>query len=113
MNMFAAFPTNAHPMAKLSSGVSILSTFYSDHAVMHTEEDYQTMARRIVAKMPTLAAICYRNEIGAPIIHPDIGRSYIENILFMLRAYPHERLKHSLHGEIEITPLKSKPLIKS
>ncbi|WP_104638602.1 citrate synthase [Helicobacter bizzozeronii] len=106
MNMFAAFPTNAHPMAKLSSGVSILSTFYFDHAVMNTEEDYQTMARRIVAKMPTLAAICYRNEIGAPIIYPDVGRSYIENILFMLRAYPHGRLKHELHGESEITPLE-------
>ncbi|WP_120944819.1 MULTISPECIES: citrate synthase [Helicobacter] len=105
-NMFHAFPTNAHPMAKLSSGVSILSTFYSDHGAMKNEEDYQTMARRIVAKMPTLAAICYRNEIGAPLIYPDMARSYIENILFMLRAYPHGRLKHSLHGQVEITPLE-------
>ncbi|WP_121021897.1 citrate synthase [Helicobacter vulpis] len=105
-NMFHAFPTNAHPMAKLSSGVSILSTFYSDHGAMKNEEDYQTMARRIVAKMPTLAAICYRNEIGAPLIYPDIARSYIENILFMLRAYPHGRLKRGVHGEVEITPLE-------
>ncbi|BCZ17404.1 Type II citrate synthase GltA [Helicobacter sp. NHP19-003] len=112
MNMFSAFPTNAHPMAKLSSGVSILSTFYFDHAKMDSEEDRQTMARRIVAKIPTLATICYRNEIGAPIIHPDISRSYIENILFMLRAYPHERLKHGLHGEVEITPLEVEALDK-
>ncbi len=105
-NMFHAFPTNAHPMAKLSSGVSILSTFYSDHEVMRSEEDYQTMARRIVAKMPTLAAICYRNEIGAPIIYPDVSRSYTENILFMLRAYPHERLKQGLKGQIEISSLE-------
>ncbi|MFC3846920.1 citrate synthase [Helicobacter baculiformis] len=105
-NMFAAFPTHAHPMAKLSSGVSILSTFYSDHGKMKNEEDYQTMARRIIAKMPTLAAICYRNEIGAPIIYPDVTRSYIENILFMLRGYPHGRLKQGLHGTIEINPLE-------
>ncbi|WP_104753237.1 citrate synthase [Helicobacter salomonis] len=105
-NMFLAFPTHAHPMAKLSSGVSILSTLYSDHEKMENEEDYQTMARRIIAKMPTLAAICYRNETGAPVIHPDVARGYVENILFMLRAYPHGRLKHGLHGEVEINPLE-------
>ncbi|MBH0256817.1 citrate synthase [Helicobacter pylori] len=106
LNMFSAFPSNAHPMAKLSSGVSILSTLYSTHQNMHTEEDYQTMARRIVAKIPTLAAICYRNEVGAPIIYPDIARSYVENILFMLRGYPYSRLKHTTQGEVEITPLE-------
>ncbi|WP_281757354.1 citrate synthase [Helicobacter suis] len=106
MNMFSAFPTNAHPMAKLSSGVSILATLYFEHDTMKNEEDYQTMARRIVAKMPTLAAICYRNEIGAPIIYPDVGRNYVENILFMLRAYPHERLHYTTKGETEITALE-------
>ena len=51
---------------------------------MEEEDDYQIMARRIIAKITTLVAFSYRNSIGAPFIYPDISRSYVENFLYML-----------------------------
>lgn len=112
VNIFQAFPDNAHPMANLSSAVAALSTFYFEHRDMQKEEDYQTMARRIIAKITTLVAFSYRNSVGAPFIYPDINRSYVENFLYMLRAYPHGKLKHTLQGEQEITPLEVEALDK-
>jgi citrate synthase len=50
------------------------------------------MSRRIIAKMPTLAAFAYRRSLGIPFIYPDIERSFTENFLYMMRAYPGEEL---------------------
>lgn len=110
--IFSIFPDSAHPMATLSALVSVLATLYYDHKEMDDEDDYQTMARRIIAKIPTMIAFCYRNSVGAPFIEPDISKSYVENFLYMLRAYPHGRLKHTLKGEQEITPLEVEALDK-
>ena len=98
-HLFQAFPAGAHPMATLSSATAALSTFYYDHIKISTEEDYQEMARRILAKMPTIAAFAYRHSIGAPFIHPDIDRSFSENFLYMLRAYPGGKMHRDLNGE--------------
>jgi len=87
-NLFYAFPDGAHPMAMMSSAVSALSAFHYEHLDISTEEEYQTMARRIIAKIPTLAALSYRRSLGIPFIYPDIGRSFTENFLHMMRAYP-------------------------
>jgi len=86
--LFKAFPDKAHPMAMMSSAVSALSTFYFEHLSIDDKEEYQIMARRIIAKMPTLAAFTHRRRFGIPFIYPDIGRSYTENFLYMMRAYP-------------------------
>ncbi|MBX7489874.1 citrate synthase [Helicobacter turcicus] len=110
INIFSAFPDGGHPMANLSAAVAALSTFHFDHSEMEEENDYQTMARRIIAKITTLVAFSYRNSIGAPFIYPDISRSYVENFLYMLRAYPGGRLKYTLNGEEEITPLEVEAL---
>lgn len=91
-----AFPSGAHPMANLSSAVASLSTFYYDHIDMEYEAEYQTMARRIIAKTPTLAAFAYRSSSGSPFVYPDIDRGYVENFLYMLRAYPHGKLKEEI-----------------
>ncbi|WP_301187738.1 citrate/2-methylcitrate synthase, partial [Helicobacter rodentium] len=56
INIFSAFPDGGHPMANLSSAVAALSTFHFDHKEMEDEGDYQTMARRIIAKITTLVA---------------------------------------------------------
>ncbi|MGI0406147.1 citrate synthase [Helicobacter himalayensis] len=112
INIFSAFPDNAHPMANLSSAVAALSTFYVNYKDSEDSEDYQVMANRIIAKIPTLVAFSYRNSVGAPFIYPDIERSYVENFLYMLRAYPHNRLKNSLSGEQEITPLEVEAMDK-
>ena len=87
-NLFYSFPDNAHPMAMMASAVSALSAFHYEHLNIDTDEEYQVMARRILAKIPTLAALSYRRSLGIPFIYPDIERSFTENFLYMMRAYP-------------------------
>jgi citrate synthase len=91
--LFDAFPDKAHPMAMMSSAVSALSTFYFEHLNVKTDEDAQVMARRIIAKIPTLAAFTHRRMFGIPYIYPDIERPFTENFLYMMRAYPGENLE--------------------
>lgn len=109
-HLFQAFPAGAHPMATLSSATAALSTFYYDHIKISNEEDYQEMARRIIAKMPTIAAFAYRHSIGAPFIHPDINRSFSENFLYMLRAYPGGKMHLGLDGEKVIRDIEVQAL---
>jgi len=91
--LFDAFPDKAHPMAMMSSAVSALSTFYFEHLSVSTQEEAQVMARRIIAKIPTLAAFTHRRMFGIPYIYPDIERPFTENFLYMMRAYPGENLE--------------------
>ncbi len=86
--LFEAFPRSAHPMAMLSSAVSALSAFYFDHLKIKDAAEYDAMAKRIIAKIPTLAAMAYRRNLGIPLIYPDIDRYFTENFLYMMRAYP-------------------------
>ena len=92
-DLFKAFPDRAHPMAMMSSAVSALSTFYYEHLNIDTRDEYQVMARRIIAKIPTLAAFTYRRSLGIPFIYPDLQRSYTENFLYMMRSYPGENVE--------------------
>lgn len=91
--LFKSFPDRAHPMAMMSSAVSALSTFHFEHLEICSKEDYQIMARRLIAKIPTLAAFTYRRTLGIPFIYPDLERSFTENFLYMMRAYPGENLE--------------------
>ncbi len=101
-NLFAAFPDNAHPMAILSSAVAALSTFYFDHLDIHSKKEYIEMSHRIIAKMPTIAALSYRYSKGLPIIYPDLKKGFTENFLYMLRGYPHHH--------IDLKPIEVKAL---
>lgn len=87
-NLFYSFPDSAHPMAMMASAVSALSAFHYEHLNIKDKSEMQTMARRIIAKIPTLAALSYRRSLGIPFIYPDIERSFTENFLYMMRAYP-------------------------
>ena len=109
-NIFAAFPTGAHPMATITSAVSALSSFYYEHLTICEEDEYQEMARRIIAKMPTIAAFAHRHSIGVPFIQPDIEKSYTENFLYMLRAYPGGKMNRDINGEIPIKEIEIKAL---
>ena len=109
-HLFAAFPAGAHPMATLSAATAALSTFYYDHIEISNEDGYQEMARRIIAKIPTLAAFAFRHSIGAPFIHPDIDRSYTENFLYMIRAYPGGKMHRGMEGEHKIKEIEIKAL---
>jgi citrate synthase len=93
--LFDAFPDNAHPMAILSSAVAALSAFYFDHLDLDTPEEVIEMAHRIVAKIPTIAALSYRYSKGLPVIYPDLSKGFTENFLCMLRGYPHDHVELS------------------
>lgn len=108
--LFQSFPTGAHPMATLSSATAALSAFYYDHLNIADESGYQEMARRIIAKMPTLVAFAYRNSVGAPYMYPDIDRSFSENFLYMIRAYPGGKMHRTVHGEKKIKAIEIKAL---
>ncbi len=92
-NLFYAFPDQAHPMAMMASAVAALSAFHFEHLNMNEDCDYQVMSRRLIAKIPTLAAFSYRRSLGIPFIYPDIERSFTENFLYMMRAYPGQDLE--------------------
>lgn len=98
IRIFDAFPDGAHPMATLGAAVMALSTFYKEHLNMEDEKAFKEMRRRIVAKMPTIAAMAYRNSIGIPMIYPDVDRYFTENFLYMLRAYPGGKMKNLGNG---------------
>ena len=95
--LFNSFPLHAHPMATMNSAVAALTVFYDDHLEISNEEEYMEMAARIIAKIPTIAAFAYRHSMGIPFIYPDINKSFTENFLYMMRAYP--------GGTMKITPL--------
>ena len=109
-HLFNAFPDNAHPMATLSAAVTALSTFYNDHLDMDHEEEYQEMARRIISKIPTIAAFAYRHSIGIPFIQPDIDMGYTENFLTMMRAYPGGKMHLGPNGHEKIKDVEIRAL---
>ncbi len=91
-NILDGFPSNAHPMGVLSALVSALTAFYPkslDPNRSAGEVDLSIV--RIIAKMPTLAAWAFKNEIGHPVNYPDNTLSYCENFIKMMFATPAER----------------------
>ncbi|KIM10656.1 MAG: citrate synthase [Sulfuricurvum sp. PC08-66] len=88
VKLFHAFPDGSHPMSNMASAVAALASFHYEHLEMQESQDFQIMARRLIAKMPTLAAFSYRHSLNIPLIYPDLDRSFTENFLYMMRAYP-------------------------
>jgi citrate synthase len=89
--LIEGFPSNAHPMGVLSSLVTSLTAFYPESLdpVRSAEEVYISIVR-LLAKMPTLAAWAYKNEIGKPMIYPNNSLDYCTNFLRMMFATPAE-----------------------
>ena len=107
IRLFDALPDRAHPMATMGAATMALSAYYKDHLHLEDEEEFKTMQNRILAKMPTIAAMAYRNSIGTPLIYPDVDRYFTENFLYMLRAYPGGKMKHLADGSNqEITQIE-------
>ncbi len=78
---FDAFPQNAHPMSVLASGVSALSTFYQDSLDPHDSEHVELSTRRLLAKLPVLAAYAHKKSLGQALLYPDNSLSMVENFL--------------------------------
>ncbi len=87
-NFFNGFPRNAHPMAIMCGVVGALSAFYHDSLDITNQEHRETAALRLIAKMPTLAAMCYKYSIGHPFVYPQNHLSYAENFLHMMFSVP-------------------------
>ncbi len=78
------FRYDAHPMGILVGTVAALSTFYPDAKDIHDIESRRLQVRRLIGKMPTIAASAYRYSLGLPYVHPDNDLSYCGNFLSML-----------------------------
>jgi citrate synthase len=85
---FDAFPTNAHPMAILSSATNAISSFYEEYHNPKDEASVIESAQRLIAKMPTVAAWAYKKSSGFPYIYPRNDLRYVENFLHMMFALP-------------------------
>jgi citrate synthase len=78
------FRYDAHPMGMLVGTVGALSTFYPDAKDIHDLESRRLQTRRLIGKMPTIAAFAYRKTLGLPYVYPDNELSYPGNFLSML-----------------------------
>jgi citrate synthase len=88
---FGGFPTDAHPMAVLSSAVSALSTFYQDSLDPFDPEHVEMSTIRLLAKMPTIAAYAHKKSVGQPFLYPDNTLGYVDNFLRMTFGVPAEQ----------------------
>ena len=90
MQFISGFNNNAHPMAMMVGIVGALSAFYHDSLDINNEQHRDLAARRMLAKMPTIAALCYRHSNGQPAVYPRNDLGYIENLLHMMFSFPSE-----------------------
>lgn len=92
---FKGFPRNAHPMAMLCGVVGALSAFYHDELDIDNPDHRMAAAIRVIAKMPTLAAMCYKHGVGQPFMYPQNNMSLAENFIHMMLGTPCEPPKVS------------------
>jgi len=98
-NFMQGFRYDAHPMGMLVASVGALSTFYPDaNAIKDVDVRYMHLIR-LIAKMPTLAAFAYRNNMGQPYVYPDNDLRYPGNFLNML--YKMTELKYQPDPRLE------------
>ncbi len=87
---FSGFRRDAHPMAIMCGVVGALSAFYHDSTDINDPEHRRISSHRLIAKMPTIAAMAYKYSIGQPFVYPDNTLSYPGNFLRMTFGVPAE-----------------------
>ncbi|MDE1900720.1 MAG: citrate (Si)-synthase [Alphaproteobacteria bacterium] len=87
---FNGFRRDAHPMAIMCGVVGALSAFYHDSTDIHDENQREIACHRLIAKMPTLAAMAFKFALGQPFVYPQNSLSYAENFLYMAFSVPAE-----------------------
>lgn len=90
INFFQGFRRDAHPMAVMVGVVGALSAFYHEHTDIYNPNEREIVAHRIIAKIPTIAAMTYKYSIGQPFIYPRNDLPYTENFIRMCFAVPCE-----------------------
>ncbi|MBT8426632.1 MAG: citrate synthase [Erythrobacter sp.] len=102
LRFFEGFHYDAHPMAMMVGVVGSLSAFYHDTLDIHDPTHRRINANRMIAKTPTIAAACYKHNLGEPVMYPRNDLSYAGNFLHMMFATPCE--------PYEIDPLAERAL---
>jgi citrate synthase len=90
LRFFQGFHNNAHPMAMMVGVVGSLSAFYHDSMDISDPRHREISAHRLIAKIPTIAAACYKHNVGEPVMYPCNKLSYTGNFLQMMFATPCE-----------------------
>lgn len=90
---FSGFRRDAHPMAVMVGTVGALSAFYHDSADITDPHQRMVASLRMIAKMPTIAAMAYKYHIGQPFVYPKNDLDYASNFLHMCFAVPCEEYK--------------------
>ena len=86
---------DAHPMAMLCGTVGAMSSFYHSDLDVSNPEERMRSAHRLIAKMPTLVAMCYKYNVGQPFVYPRNDLSYAANFLNMMFSVPAEEYQIS------------------
>ena len=90
---FRGFRRDAHPMAVMCGVVGALSAFYHDSTDINDPRQREIASHRLIAKMPTLAAMAYKYSMGQPFVYPLNTLGYTENFLRMTFSVPAEEYK--------------------
>ena len=92
---FHGFRRDAHPMAIMVGVVGALSAFYHDSTDINDPEQRKIASRRLIAKIPTIAAMAYKYSIGQPFVYPRNDLDYASNFLHMCFSVPCEEMNVS------------------
>lgn len=87
-NFYSGFRRDAHPMAIMVGVVGALSAFYHDSLDIRDPQQRMIASHRLIAKMPTIAAMAYKYSIGQPFAYPKNDLGYAENLLYMMFSVP-------------------------
>ena len=90
---YSGFRRDAHPMAVMTGVVGALSAFYHDAMDFSDAEHRNVSFNRLVAKMPTIVAMAYKYNTGAPFMYPDNELDYTANFMRMMFGNPCEKYK--------------------
>ena len=101
-SFFKGFRRDAHPMAVMVGVVGALSAFYHDSTDISDPVQRRISAHRLIAKIPTIAAMAYKYTVGQPFVYPDNKLSYAGNFLKMTFGVPAE--------EYEVVPAVEKAM---
>ena len=89
-NFFRGFRRDAHPMATMVGVVGAMSAFYHDSTDISDAQQREVASHRLIAKMPTIAAMAYKYSIGQPFVYPRNDLDYAANFLHMCFSVPAE-----------------------
>ncbi|WP_099823501.1 citrate synthase [Oceaniglobus indicus] len=99
---FRGFRRDAHPMATMVGVVGAMSAFYHDSTDISDEHQREVASIRLIAKMPTIAAMAYKYSIGQPFVYPRNDLDYASNFLRMCFSVPAE--------EYQVNPILSRAM---